>query len=166
MPRFRVSIHVKWPHHLNLWFSSINKAKAKVKSLCLTNSALRHEGAWVSGGIAPPVLTSELVEGEWSASRPGRFTPGEIALGTRWIVGWVGPWSGLDTVERRKILPLLVSRRYTDWAVPALNKMVQLQTASSVTYLSYSLLFISLRWSSSSHRLEVWKHLLYTHKVR
>jgi hypothetical protein len=30
-------------------------------------------------------LTSALDEGEWSASRPGRFTPEERALGTRWI---------------------------------------------------------------------------------
>jgi hypothetical protein len=27
-------------------------------------------------------LTSALVGGEWSASHPGRFTPGEGALGT------------------------------------------------------------------------------------
>jgi hypothetical protein len=45
-------------------------------------------------------LSSELVGGEWSASRPGRFTPG-----TYWIGGWVGPRTGLDDVERRKILP-------------------------------------------------------------
>jgi hypothetical protein len=25
----------------------------------------------------------------WSASRPGRFIPGEISLGTHWIGGWV-----------------------------------------------------------------------------
>jgi hypothetical protein len=34
-------------------------------------------------------LISALVGGEWSASRPGRFTHGEIALGTHWIGGWV-----------------------------------------------------------------------------
>jgi hypothetical protein len=34
-------------------------------------------------------LTSALVGGEWSASRPGRFTPGERALGIHWIGGWV-----------------------------------------------------------------------------
>jgi len=41
-------------------------------------------------------LTSELDESEWSASRPGRFTPRERAPGTRWIGGWVGPRAGLD----------------------------------------------------------------------
>jgi hypothetical protein len=45
-------------------------------------------------------LTSELVGGEWSASRLGRLTPGERALGTRWIGGWVGPRAGLDDVEK------------------------------------------------------------------
>jgi hypothetical protein len=29
----------------------------------------------VNGGIAPPLLTYELSLGEWSASRPHRFTP-------------------------------------------------------------------------------------------
>jgi hypothetical protein len=51
-------------------------------------------------------LTSALVGGEWSASRPGRFTPGERAPGTHWIGGWVDPRAGLDDVEKRKILTL------------------------------------------------------------
>jgi len=48
-------------------------------------------------------LTSALDGGEWSASRPGRFTPREKAPGTRWIGGWVGPRAILDTVVKRKI---------------------------------------------------------------
>jgi hypothetical protein len=32
--------------------------------------------------------------------------PGERALGTHWVGGWVGSWTGLDDVERIKILPL------------------------------------------------------------
>jgi hypothetical protein len=51
-------------------------------------------------------LTSAVVGGEWSASRPGRFTPGERAPATHWKRGRVGPRTGLDDVERRKILPL------------------------------------------------------------
>jgi hypothetical protein len=35
-------------------------------------------------------LTSALDGGEWSPSRPGRFTPRERAPGTHWIGGWVG----------------------------------------------------------------------------
>jgi hypothetical protein len=33
-------------------------------------------------------LTSALAGGEWSASRPCRFTSGERAPGTHWIGGW------------------------------------------------------------------------------
>jgi hypothetical protein len=49
-------------------------------------------------------LTSALVGGEWSASRPCRFTTGERALGTLWIGGWVDPRAGLDDVKKRKFL--------------------------------------------------------------
>jgi hypothetical protein len=47
------------------------------------------------GGIAP-FSTSALDEGDWSASRPGRFTPGEMDPGTHWTGGWVEPIAGLD----------------------------------------------------------------------
>jgi hypothetical protein len=50
-----------------------------------------------------PFLASALDGGEWSASRPGRFTPGERASSTHWIKGWVGPRAGLDAVEKRTI---------------------------------------------------------------
>jgi hypothetical protein len=76
------------------------------------------------------LLTLALVGGEWSTSRPGRFTPGKRASGTRWIGGWVGPRAGLDAMDRRKILPPQdsntdpsvvqpVASRYTDCAIPA-----------------------------------------------
>jgi hypothetical protein len=51
-------------------------------------------------------LTSALVGGEWSALRPGRFTPGERALGTHCIGGPVDPRAGLDDIEKRKFLTL------------------------------------------------------------
>jgi hypothetical protein len=51
-------------------------------------------------------LTSALGGGEWSASRPCRFTPGERASGTHWIGGWVDPRAGLDDVEKRKFFTL------------------------------------------------------------
>jgi hypothetical protein len=50
-------------------------------------------------------LTSALVGGECSASRSGRFIPGERAPGTHWIGGWVGPRAGLDDVEKRILEP-------------------------------------------------------------
>jgi hypothetical protein len=46
-------------------------------------------------------FTSALVGGEWSASRPGRFTPGERAPSTHWIGSWVDPRAG---VNEEKIL--------------------------------------------------------------
>jgi hypothetical protein len=57
-----------------------------------------------SGGIPPPSLISALEGGEWSDSRPGRFTSGGIVPGTRWIGGWVCPKAGLDAVNKRKSL--------------------------------------------------------------
>jgi hypothetical protein len=51
-------------------------------------------------------LTSAVVRGEWSASRTGRFTPGERAPGTHWIGGCVVPRAGLDNVKKRKFLTL------------------------------------------------------------
>jgi hypothetical protein len=49
-------------------------------------------------------LTSALVGGEWSASRPGCFTFGERAPGTHWIGDRVGTTAGLDDVGKRKFL--------------------------------------------------------------
>jgi hypothetical protein len=51
-------------------------------------------------------LTSALVGDEWSASRPGCFTPGERATGNHYIRGWVDPRGGLDDLEKRKFLTL------------------------------------------------------------
>jgi hypothetical protein len=48
-------------------------------------------------------VTSALDGGEWSASRPGRSTPREIAAGNHWIGGGVGLRAGLDAVSKRKI---------------------------------------------------------------
>jgi hypothetical protein len=42
--------------------------------------------------------TLALDGGEWSALRPGRFTPRERAPGTHWTEGWVGPKVGLKAV--------------------------------------------------------------------
>jgi hypothetical protein len=58
------------------------------------------------GRIAPPFLTSALDGGEWSASRPSRFTPRGNAPGTHWIGCWVGPRAGLDGMEKRNLAPM------------------------------------------------------------
>jgi hypothetical protein len=75
------------------------KVKKKGKFVPVLNYAPRHEDVWGSGDIAPPFLTLALDGGEWSASCPSRFTPGERVDGTHCIRGWVGPIAGLDTVE-------------------------------------------------------------------
>jgi hypothetical protein len=71
-------------------------------------------------------LTSALVGGEWSASRPSRFTPGERATGTHWIGGWVGPRAGLDDVGKRKFLTL-----------PGLELLPRLARSQSLYRLRY-----------------------------
>jgi hypothetical protein len=53
-----------------------------------------------NGFINPHFLDSALARGERSASRPGRFTPGERAPGVRWIGGWADPRAGLDDMEK------------------------------------------------------------------
>jgi hypothetical protein len=57
---------------------------------------------WGSGGIAPRILISVLVEGDWSALLPAASLLWERALGTHWIGGWVGPRVDLDAVAKRK----------------------------------------------------------------
>jgi hypothetical protein len=47
------------------------------------------------------ILTSALFGGEWSASRPCRFTPEERAPITHWIGGWVDLKARLDDVAFR-----------------------------------------------------------------
>jgi hypothetical protein len=60
-------------------------------------------GEWIYTHI---FLTSALVGGEWSTSRPGRFTPGKRAPGTDWIGGSVDLRASLDDLERRKFLTI------------------------------------------------------------
>jgi hypothetical protein len=45
-------------------------------------------------------LTSALVEGEWSASLPGRFYPRGKSPQYPLIGGWVDPRAGLDKMEK------------------------------------------------------------------
>jgi len=52
-------------------------------------------------------LTLVLDGGEWSPSRPGRFTPKERAPGTHWIGGWTGPRAVLDAGGEEKKNPVI-----------------------------------------------------------
>jgi hypothetical protein len=93
-----ISIHGSQVKTYYILLSAYKVKRAKL-SLCLINYTPRHEDVWGSGGIAPPFLTSELDGGEWPASCPSRFTPGERVPGTHWTGGWVSPRAGLDAVE-------------------------------------------------------------------
>jgi hypothetical protein len=72
-------------------------------------------------------LTLALVGGEWSASRPGCFTPG-----THWIGSWVDPRASLDDMEKildptrtpnSAVQP--VASHYTDCAILALDLNIE-----------------------------------------
>jgi hypothetical protein len=97
--------------------------------LQLSTTPWRRVGEWRYSSTHS--LTSALDGGEWSASRPDRFTPRERASGTHWIGGWAGPRAVLDAVVKRKIpttrrkpkprTPIVqpVAQRFTDWAITA-----------------------------------------------
>jgi hypothetical protein len=70
-------------------------------------------------------LTSALDGGEWSASRPGRFTTRERGPGTHWIGGWVGPRAVLDAAVKRKIPS---PRRKSNPRTPIVEPVVQRYT--------------------------------------
>jgi hypothetical protein len=90
---------------INLW-TVVYECKEKL-SLCLTNYPLCQKSVWGSACIEPHIfLTAAWVGDEWTASRPGRFTPEEKALSIHWIRGWVGRRAGLDDVEKRKFFTL------------------------------------------------------------
>jgi hypothetical protein len=109
------------------------RSKVKVKSMCF-NWAPRHEdvsGEWRCSSTHS--LNSALDGGEWSDSRPGRFTPRERAPGTHWTGGWVGPRAVPDAMVKRKIpsphresnprtlIVQPIAQLCTDWAVTALR---------------------------------------------
>jgi hypothetical protein len=60
---------------------------------------------WGSGGITPPYFTSALDGDEFSASRPGLFTPIGRAPGTNWIGGYMGSGPVWTMWRRENRLP-------------------------------------------------------------
>jgi hypothetical protein len=82
--------------------------KVKVKMpLCLTNSTLRYEDVWESECVDPCFLGLST-SWKWVISfMPRPLYPGERALGTHWMGGWVGPRAGLDDMGKWKFLTIL-----------------------------------------------------------
>jgi hypothetical protein len=72
----------------------------KGKVAPVLNYALFHEGVWGRDIQIHIFLTSVLVGGEWLASGPCRFTPGERASSTHSIGGCVDPRAGLDDMKK------------------------------------------------------------------
>jgi hypothetical protein len=100
----------------------------KVKGVPVLNRAQRHEDVFGESNYSSThLLILALDGGEWSASRPRRFTPRERASGNHWIGGWVDSRGCLDMVLKRKIHstrresspdhPIIqpVASRYIDW---------------------------------------------------
>jgi hypothetical protein len=117
------------------------KVNVKVKSLCF-NWAPHHEGAvgeWRHSSTH--YSTSVLDGGEWSASRPGRFTPTERAPGTHWIGGRVSPRAVLDAVVKRKIPS---PRREWNSRTPIVQPVAQTTLSSTLTW--------NIRFTTSLHR--------------
>jgi hypothetical protein len=78
----------------------------KGKFVRVLNWALPHEDVWGRVYIDPYFLELGASYCEWSASRFGRFTPGERVPVSDWVGGWVDPRSGLDDMKKRKFLTL------------------------------------------------------------
>jgi hypothetical protein len=80
-----------------------SKGKGKVVPVPFLNRAPQYEGVLEKWRYSyTHSLTPALDGGEWSASRPSRFTPRERAPGTNWIGSCVDPRAGLDAVVKRK----------------------------------------------------------------
>jgi hypothetical protein len=80
-------------------WTRLPKVKVKLPLCLIKHHARKTEWRYSSTHS----LTSALDGGEWSASRPSRFTPREGVPATRWIGGWLGSRASLDMVSKRKI---------------------------------------------------------------
>jgi hypothetical protein len=97
--RFILSVYVHNVEYYDAnWGTKDNltkECKSKIKYL--------YHAMKTYGGVTVEIrvfLTSTLVGGEWSASRPCRFIPGEKAPGSDLIEGWVDPRAGLDDMGK------------------------------------------------------------------
>jgi hypothetical protein len=101
---------------VSVWDYLLTYKLGKGKVVPVLNQAPRHEGVlgeWKYRSTHS--LTSALDGGEWSASRPSRFTSRERAPGTRWIGGWVGPRAVMEAVVKWTIP---ISRRESNPRTP------------------------------------------------
>jgi hypothetical protein len=138
-----------------LYEVSVLKVKVNL-SLCF-NWAQRHGGVlgeWRYSSTHS--LTSALDGGEWSASRPGRFTPRERAPRTHWIGGWVGPRAVLDAVVKRKISS---PRRESNPRTPIVQPVSQ-QSISVTKWIMLKVL--GEKWDCKTREMKIYG--VYFHK--
>jgi hypothetical protein len=69
----------------------------------MLNQVLSREKLWRSESRSSRIPNPALNGGEWSASRPGRFTAGKRVSDSYWIGRWVRPRTGLHEVTKREI---------------------------------------------------------------
>jgi hypothetical protein len=101
-PRCCIHVQTLASAHISTWFNNGDPAQ-KVKQSTFIKvklSLCRENELGESSYSSTYSLTSAPSGGEWSASRPGRFTTRERAPGTHWIGG---PRASLDTVVKIKI---------------------------------------------------------------
>jgi hypothetical protein len=104
---FKSSPHGHTPKPSFLKHVSFYK-KVKLSLNCFLTEHHTMKAYWGNGSMAPLILGLGT-RWRWSASRSGRFTPKEGALGTHWIGGWVAPGPVWTRWWRKKFLPGLES---------------------------------------------------------
>jgi len=93
--RFRSRFCVVIPYICDCSVRKCSSEQVQQEVLLQTTSVLQDHG-----GTAPRFNLGAICS-DWSASRPGPFTPEEKAPGTHFIGGWVDPSAGLDAVVKR-----------------------------------------------------------------
>jgi hypothetical protein len=123
-------------------FSTSVCFKRKVKlSLCVTKHHAM-KAYWRNSSTHS--LISALDGGEWSASRPGRFTPRKRAPGIHWIGGWVHPraYVSLSTQsEKFWIHPRIFSSFLCFLAAAVRGLLQDLKNEQMMVTIPYSYVF-------------------------
>jgi hypothetical protein len=103
-------------------------------------------------------MTSALLGGEWSASRPGLFIPGERGPGTHCMGGWMDSRAVLDDMEKRTFLTQLGLK------LQPLHRPSRSQSFSPVG--AYKFMLISVSQRSFKGRLVLFFFCIYTRTAK
>jgi hypothetical protein len=100
--------------------------------------------------------------GDWSASCPCHFTPGDITTSTQWIGSWVDHRAGLDTVGKNR---LLLPGTEPQSSIPQSSHYILLWRFSNYYNFTKLYLYVSVQWScdvSIILHYILWCHYLWT----